>query len=226
MSSQRFNSERFLTLLDYLGNELDPSILIGGWATQLRVGGEISYDIDLIINSPNLRNRLRELMPDFSESNHLGGTKKVRGTISEIHIDAYLPHESTLGRRLRLDVAKLAKHIENERVKGWQLLTLEAHLITKFAALLDRPDSEKGAKDAREVFALLDKNPNESDAIAIFIDAATLQPHEIPSLVEEIFLLLPDRVTANKEQRRKLHNLRRTWVDEAERQVRRLAQGS
>ncbi len=35
-------------LVDRLGHDLEPSILIGGWATLFRVGGEISLDIDLI----------------------------------------------------------------------------------------------------------------------------------------------------------------------------------
>ena len=35
------------TLVDRLGHDLEPSILIGGWATFVRVGGEISLDIDL-----------------------------------------------------------------------------------------------------------------------------------------------------------------------------------
>jgi len=34
--------------VDRLGHDLEPSILIGGWATFARVGGEISLDIDLI----------------------------------------------------------------------------------------------------------------------------------------------------------------------------------
>ena len=33
--------------VDRLGPDLEPSILIGGWATFVRVGGEISLDIDL-----------------------------------------------------------------------------------------------------------------------------------------------------------------------------------
>ena len=33
---------RLRALLDSLGYDLEPSILIGGWATNARVGGEIS----------------------------------------------------------------------------------------------------------------------------------------------------------------------------------------
>lgn len=38
-------------LVDHLGYDLEPSILIGGWATYLRVGGPMSHDIDLIIGA-------------------------------------------------------------------------------------------------------------------------------------------------------------------------------
>ena len=36
---------RLRALLDSLGYDLEPSILIGGWATNARVGGEISHEI-------------------------------------------------------------------------------------------------------------------------------------------------------------------------------------
>ena len=35
------DANKLWTLLDHLGHDLEPSILIGGWATQFRVGGEI-----------------------------------------------------------------------------------------------------------------------------------------------------------------------------------------
>ena len=108
-------------VVDHLGHDLEPSILIGGWATHLRVGGEASKDIDLIINSPELRRTLRDVLDDYSESRHSGG-KKVRGTVNGIHIDAYLPHDSRLGERLLLDVDKLAKYTDDVTKSGWLLL--------------------------------------------------------------------------------------------------------
>ena len=39
-------------LVDRLGHDLEPSVLIGGWATFVRVGGEISLDIDLPYEPP------------------------------------------------------------------------------------------------------------------------------------------------------------------------------
>jgi hypothetical protein len=56
-------------LVDRLGHDLEPSILIGGWATFVRVGGEISLDIDLI-TSQDSRHKLEQLMTDLSPTNN------------------------------------------------------------------------------------------------------------------------------------------------------------
>ena len=72
---------RLRALLDSLGYDLEPSILIGGWATNARVGGEISHDIDLIITDQNLRQRLPERLTEYSENHlHSGGRKAVSYT--------------------------------------------------------------------------------------------------------------------------------------------------
>ena len=215
--------KRLNALVDHLGYNLDPSILIGGWATQLRVGGEVSRDIDLIINSQELRSTLREVLTDYSENAHHSGGKKVRGEVNGSHVDAYIPHESILGEKLRLDVAVLTKYTDTDIIKGWLLLTLDAHLATKLAALLDRPDTEKGAKDAREVEALLRQPVTATTTVAILLEASKLPPEEVIGHVAQAFDLIPDRVRANKELRRKLATQKREWVDEAERQVRRLS---
>lgn len=73
---------RLQFLVDSLGYDLEPSILIGGWATQLRVGGEVSKDIDLIINDLSLRTKLREVLGDYTENGHHSGGRKGRGTIN------------------------------------------------------------------------------------------------------------------------------------------------
>ena len=64
------DANKLWTLLDHLGHDLEPSILIGGWATQFRVGGEISRDIDLIINSASLGSTLPRILHDYSEQSH------------------------------------------------------------------------------------------------------------------------------------------------------------
>jgi hypothetical protein len=85
-------------LVDRLGRDLEPSILIGGWATFVRVGGKISLDIDLI-TSQESRHKLEQLMTDISTSNNHQG-KKLRATIENVHRDIYLPYESQLGDKL------------------------------------------------------------------------------------------------------------------------------
>lgn len=211
-------------VVDRLGYDLDPSILIGGWATHLRVGGEASKDIDLIINSPALRATLRETLDDYSESQHSGG-KKVRGTINGIHIDAYLPHDSRLGDRLLLDVDKLANYTDDITENGWLLLTIDAHTVTKMAALLDRADTEKGSKDAREILSLLNEGVDAARALAVLIDATAGPISDIPGHVSDVFDRLAERggvngKPPNKRQRESLRVMKRRWVELADRMVR------
>lgn len=221
MAKQDFDGEHVARVLDYLGRELEPSVLIGGWATRALVGGEISRDIDLIVGEPSLRSRLREKLDDYSENRHQNSGMKVRGSVQEVHVDAYIPHESLLGSHLLLDVAEIVKHVGPEELAGWRLLRVEAHLVTKFAALLDRPDSEKGAKDAREISALLKLNHDLSEAIKILRAASARSDSELMVQLTRLFELLPDRAGFNKSARREFHQLRREWLDEFERQVRR-----
>jgi len=65
-----------------LGHDLEPSILIGWLATYVRIGGEISLDIDLI-TSQESRHKLDQLMTDLSPSNNHQG-RKLRATFSEL----------------------------------------------------------------------------------------------------------------------------------------------
>mgnify|MGYP003489165916 FL=1 len=206
------DSEGHLRLvLDYLGAELEPSILIGGWATVARVGGEISHDIDLIIGSPDVREKVRATLSEISESNHLQGTKW-RGSFEGVHVDVYIPHQSELGGKLRLRVEVLAEHTEPFGTSGWRLLTVEAHTISKIAALLDRPDSEKGFKDAREVLRLLELGVSAGAATRILVAASASTPGELPSMITEAFDLLGPRSGANKTQRERIRRWKREWV--------------
>jgi len=218
---------RLRALVDSLGETLDPSILIGGWATWMRIGGDafFSRDIDLIINSPALRTTLRETLDDYSESRHRGGMK-VRGTINGIHIDAYIPHESELGDKLRLKVVVLVRHTDPEPMQRWILLNAEAHTISKVAALLDRPESEKGRKDAREVLAMLfpdgARNMPPVDpayAISILYDATAGPAEDVPAHVQRAFALLSELGEINKKRRRELDTMAKVWVNEAKDQL-------
>lgn len=215
------DEEAVLKVLDYLGRELDPSILIGGWATQLRVNGEISVDIDLIITSPELRTKLRTSLDDYSETRHHSGGMKVRGSVNQVHVDAYIPHESYLGNILKLDVAELASHVDTDEIRGWRLLTIEAHMLTKIAALVDRPDSEKGEKDAREIWSLFQLPHSRQQAISILVSAARCSRDELIQSMEVLFELIPSRASLNKQARREVSARKREWLDELSRQIRR-----
>lgn len=103
---------RLRALLDSLGYDLEPSILIGGWATNARVGGEISHDIDLIITDQSLRQRLPQRLTGYSENQLHSGGRKARGDADGVHVDAYFPYESKLGSKLLLDVEVLTRYVD------------------------------------------------------------------------------------------------------------------
>lgn len=199
-------------VLDYLGHELEPSILIGGWATFFRVGGDISLGIDLIIGSPQVRRRVRMAVDGVTESLHPQG-RKWRGEVEGVHVDVYLPHESELGGKLRLKVEVLAEHTDELGHGDWRLLTIEAHTISKMAALLDRRDSEKGFKDAREIWRLLDQGVDASVACRILAEATAGPIENLRGHIAAIFALLPTRAQLNKDQRRRANRMRREWGD-------------
>lgn len=211
MVDERTNAETHLnTVLDFLGEELEPSILIGGWATVYRVGGEISHDIDLIIGSDEVRAKVEVTLEELSRSTHLQGTKW-RGVFDGVHVDVYIPHQSQLGSKLRLRVEELAKHTEQLGHGAWRLLTIEAHTASKIAALLDRPDTEKGFKDAREILRLLEQGVDAHAACSI-LAAATAGPVDaLPELIDSTFALIGPRAKPSKQQQKLLQAWRRGW---------------
>ena len=213
--------DRVENLLDHLGYDLDPSILIGGWATQMRVGGDVSRDIDLIIMDLGLEDKLRELLPNYSQNTiHSGGLKGRGESEDGVHVDAYIPYQSALGERLRLKVERLVDHTDEALIRGWRLLNIHAHTATKFAAILDRPNTEKGEKDAREIDRRLVKGANAVETIAVLIEATGGDPSSIPGFVKEVSASVADLAGVNKKRRRELFATARIWVDEAEHQLR------
>ncbi|MDJ0336092.1 hypothetical protein QMG83_12740 [Salinibacterium sp. G-O1] len=198
-------------LVDRLGHDLEPSILIGGWATFVRVGGEISLDIDLI-TSQESRHKLESLMTDLSPShNHQG--RKLRAIIDDVHLDIYLPFESQLGSKLRLKVEVLAEYPDELSFERWTLLRLEAHIATKMAALLDRHFSEKGQKDAREILALL-KLDGLDPAVAaeVLHRASTVDIKELPPLIGEAFDLIGNIIRLSKADQNLVVAAKKSWV--------------
>ena len=203
-------------LVDRLGHDLEPSILIGGWATFVRVGGEISLDIELI-TSQESRHKLEQLMTDLSPSNNHQG-RKLRATIDDVHLDIYLPYESQLGGKLRLKVEVLAEYPDELSFEKWTLLRLEAHIATKMAALLDRHFSEKGQKDAREILALLKLDGIDPAIAAKVLDrASTVDIQELPAMIAEAFDLIGKIVKLSKADQKLLAAAKKPWVAELQR---------
>ena len=200
-------------LVDRLGHYLEPSILIGGWATFVRVGGEISLDIDLI-TSQESRHKLESLMTDLSPSNNHQG-RKLRATIDDVHLDIYLPFESQLGSKLRLKVEVLAEYPDELSFEKWTLLRLEAHIATKMAALLDRHFSEKGQKDAREILALLKLDGVDPAIAAEVLDrASTIDIQELPAMIGDAFDLIGNIIKLSKADQKFLTAAKKSWVTE------------
>ena len=203
-------------LVDRLGQDLEPSILIGGWATFVRVGGEISLDIDLI-TSQESRHKLEQLMTDLSPSNNHQG-RKLRATINHVHLDIYLPFESQLGGKLRLKVEVLAEYPDELSFEKWTLLRLEAHIATKMAALLDRHFSEKGQKDAREILTLVKLEGVDPTLAAEVLDrASTVGIEDLPAMIGDAFDLIGKIINLSKAEQKLIAAAKKSWVAELQR---------
>lgn len=194
-------------VLDQFLADFPDAILIGGWASWARVGAPQSHDIDAIVG-PELLERVAEKYGTLTPSTPLGG-KRWRGALRRVHLDLYVPYESRLGSRLRLKVEDLVPHAES--VKGWRLLSLPAHLTTKFAALLDRPESEPGEKDRMEIWRLLQQEvvPEE---VAEVLQASEAPAIEVLALVGEVFEFLED-LELTRRDRQRLRRLRSQLLD-------------
>lgn len=198
-------------LVDRLGHDLEPSILIGGWATFVRIGGEISLDIDLI-TSMESRHKLEAVMDEMSTSSHHQGTK-LRATINDVHLDIYVPYESRLGNKLKLKVEVLAEYPDKYSFEKWTLLNIEAHITTKMAALLDRHFSVKGQKDAREILGLLQLNQVNPDVAAEILErASNVDLGQLPELVGQSFDYIKQILKLSKHEQKELAHYRKQWV--------------
>jgi hypothetical protein len=200
-------------LVDRLGRDLEPSILIGGWATFVRVGGEISLDIDLI-TSQESRHKLEKLVTDLSPSNNHQG-RKLRATVDDVHLDIYLPYESQLGSKLRLKVEVLSEYPDELPFERWTLLRLEAHIATKMAALLDRHFSEKGQKDAREILALLKlEDVDPAVAAEVLHRASTVSILELPNMIGDAFEMVGRIIPLSKADQKLMASTKKAWMAE------------
>ncbi len=111
----------------------------------------MSHDVDLIVTRAELA-EVAAMVDELSPSHHLAGTKW-RGTWRGVHVELYAAYQSRLGANLQLRIEALVPY--GETVEGQRLLGVPAHVATKVAALLDRPDSLPGRKDRHELLNLL-----------------------------------------------------------------------
>lgn len=200
-------TERSRAVLHRVHEVVPEAVLIGGWATWVRTGGAMSHDIDLIVTRAQLET-IRSLVEEMSESRHLAG-RKWRGTLEGIHLDLYVPYESRLGQHLQLRTEVLVDH--REQVNDWVVLTPAAHLATKLAALLDRPDSLPGEKDRQEIIALLALEVDPTEAVGVLHDASMRRPEEVDQHLKDAFRYLGE-LRLEQAQRRWLTRLSAQWA--------------
>jgi hypothetical protein len=203
-------TERSRAVLHRVREAVPDAVLIGGWGSWVRTGGPMSHDIDLIVTRAQLAS-LTALADEMSESRHIAG-RKWRGTLEGIHLDCYVPHQSRLGQQLELRTERLVRRIEV--VDGWVVLEPPAHLATKLAALVDRPDSAPGDKDRHEIMALLDQGVDTADAVAVVHDASALAPAEVTGLIDRAFDYLGD-LHLDRNRRRALNQLATDWHNQS-----------
>lgn len=153
-------------------------------------------------------------MTDLSRNNnHERG--ELRATIDDAHLDIYLPYESQLGSKLRLNVEVLAEYPDELSFQKWTLLRLEAHTATKMAALLNRHFSEKGHKDAREILELMNLDVGDPALAAEVLDrASTVKIDDLPTLICEAFDLIRKTIPLPKDDPKLIVAAKKSWLNE------------
>ncbi len=203
-SSEQTNFSR--AVLGEVLTAVPDAILIGGWGSWVRTGGPMSHDVDLIVTRGDLAS-LGAMVDDLSQSHHLAGTKW-RATWRSIHLDLYVPFQSRLGANLQLQVEKLTGCAET--IDGHRVLTAPAHIATKIAALLDRPDSLPGRKDRDEILRLLG-DPAASQTPAVIAAASARTAPQLDQLLHKAFVFLAGDASLTKKQRAGLRTTETAW---------------
>jgi hypothetical protein len=206
MSDTSSPEDRAQTVLEMLPATAPGSVVIGGWATWLRTRGARSHDVDLIVDWDQLQAIAGHARVERSTAQHAAATKWA-GDWDGVHLDLYLPFQSRLGTKLELQVEKLAEH--TERVDNQIVLSIPAQTAAKWAALVDRYGTPRGDKDREEVLQLL-KSPAARDTPAILHYASRKPAQAVDSAIREGFEYLQER--APKAERRRLHQMARTWL--------------
>lgn len=201
-------AEETLRVLHEVLAALPDAVLIGGWASWVRLNGLISHDIDLLATRADIA-QVQFIASDVSESRHIAG-RKWRAERDGVHLDLYVPYESRLGQRLELRTEVLAQHAE--MVGNYRLLTVDAHIATKLAALLDRADSQPGQKDRREIRQLLTLGGTGTPQI--LMEASARSPRELGALMEEAFEYLIESEGVSRAERSELRSVLAVWLQE------------
>ncbi len=207
-------TDRSRSVLSRVHDTVPDAVLIGGWATWVRTGGAMSHDIDLIVTRPQLA-AIAALTEELSESRHIAG-RKWRATVDDIHLDFYVPYESRLGQHLQLRTERLIDR--RVHMDEWVVLDLAAHLATKLAALLDRPDSTPGDKDRQEIMALLALDVNPAEGVGVIHHASDGTPDQVDRQIREAFQYLGD-LNLDRAQRRWLTGLAGEWATASKRVI-------
>ncbi|UCE38086.1 MAG: hypothetical protein JSW00_02265 [Thermoplasmata archaeon] len=129
--------------LQELTNEFE-FILIGGWAIFIWTKKHKSKDIDIVVDYEIL-SEIQERYP-LTKNNRL---KKYEVKFDEFDIDIYLPYYSKLAIPIE-DLKELSV-----KVQGIRTVALEALLILKQAAEIERRNSVKGQKDSIDILTIL-----------------------------------------------------------------------
>lgn len=200
------------SVLGRVHDAVPDAVLIGGWGTWVRTGGAMSHDIDLIVTRPQLE-VIAVLTDELSDTRHIAG-RKWRATLDGIHLDLYVPYESKLGQHLQLRTERLIG--SRAQVDDWVVLDLAAHLATKLAALLDRPDSTPGDKDRQEIMALLTMDVDPTEAVGVIHHASDGTADQVDLHIREAFEYLGD-LELDRTQRRWLSGLAGEWATASKR---------
>jgi hypothetical protein len=204
-SHQRADVEHVEEVMRKFVREYPDAILFGGWATYLRTGVAKSHDIDVIVDHPTL-DKVRS-KHQLSESRHVGG-RKFEARFEGVPVDIYPVFQSRLGQRLQLPVEALLPL--SEKINGVRVLSTEGQFVTKMAALLDRPDSLPGEKDRKEIWALLQSQPEVDFAtVDRILNRAGWKPEQQAELLSTTFDLLEETPGLSKSRRSVLRDQRR-----------------
>jgi len=95
-------------------------------------------------------------------------------------------------------------------VGDWNVLDLAAHVCTKFAAVLDRPESLPGEKDRLEIVDLLQLGVEPDAAASLLREASSHTTFEVATMVDQVFGYLQD-LQLDRRRRRAISEVDKHW---------------